>query len=59
MGACNTLSNLSNKVCVSNKSEDLNLGIFDMITGIYDKIWQNIYRLNLNVNLPVENETQI
>ena len=38
MGACNTLSNLSNKVCVSNKSEDLNLGIFDMITGIYDKI---------------------
>ena len=31
---CNTLNALSNKVCVSNKTEDLNLNFFNMITGI-------------------------
>ena len=31
---CNTLSDLSNKVCVPNKTEDLNLNVFNMITGI-------------------------
>ena len=30
----NTLNDLSSKVCVSNKTEDLNLNVFDMITGI-------------------------
>ena len=30
----NTLNDLSNKVCVPNKTEDLNLSIFNMITGI-------------------------
>ena len=34
MGSCNTLNDLSNKVCVPNKAEDLNLSVFDMITGI-------------------------
>ena len=29
--SCNTLNNLSNKVCVSNKTEDLNLSVFSMI----------------------------
>ena len=33
-GSCNTLSYLSNKVFVPNKTEDLNLSIFSMITGI-------------------------
>ena len=33
-GSCNTLDNLSNKVCVPNETEDLNLNIFNMITGI-------------------------
>ena len=33
-GSCNTLNDLSNKVCVSNKTEDLNLSVFNMITGI-------------------------
>ena len=33
-GSCNILSDLSNKVCVPNKTEDLNLSIFNMITGI-------------------------
>ena len=34
VGSCNTLNYLSNKVCVPNKTEDLNLGIFNMITGM-------------------------
>ena len=33
-GSCNTLDNLSNKVCVQNKTEDLNLHVFNMITVI-------------------------
>ena len=34
VGSCNTLNDLSNKVCVSNKIEDLNLIILSMITRI-------------------------
>ena len=34
VGSFNTLNDLSNKVCVPNKTEDLNLSIFNMITGI-------------------------
>ena len=34
IGRCNTLNNLSNKVCVPNKKEDLNTSVFNMITGI-------------------------
>ena len=33
-GSCNTLNVLSNKVCVPNETEDLNLSVFNMITGI-------------------------
>ena len=33
-GTCKTLNELSNKVCVPNKTEDLNLSMFNMITGI-------------------------
>ena len=29
---CNTLNDLANKVCVPNKTEDLNLSVFNMIT---------------------------
>ena len=32
VGSCNTLNDLSNKVCVSDKTEDLNLSVFNMIT---------------------------
>ena len=32
--SCNNLNELSNKVCVPNKTEDLNLSMFNMITGI-------------------------
>ena len=31
---CNTLNELSNKVCVPNETEDLNLSMFIIITGI-------------------------
>ena len=34
VGSCNTLNDLSNKVCVLNKIENLNLSVFNMITGI-------------------------
>ena len=32
--SCNTLNDLCNKVCVLNKTDDLNLSVFNMITGI-------------------------
>ena len=34
VGSCNALNDLSNKVCVPNKTEDLNLSVFNMIAGI-------------------------
>ena len=34
VGSCNTLNDLSNKVCVPNKTKDLNLSMFKIITGI-------------------------
>ena len=33
VGSCNTLNDLSNKICVPNKTEDLNLSILNMIIG--------------------------
>ena len=33
-GSCNTLDDLSYKVCVPKKTEDLNLSVFNMMTGI-------------------------
>ena len=34
VGSCNTLNNLSNKVCVPNKTEDFDPNMCNMITGI-------------------------
>ena len=34
VGSCNTLNDLSNKVCIPNKTEDLNLSVFNMIADI-------------------------
>ena len=31
VGSSNTLNDLSNKLCVLNKTEDLNLSVFNMI----------------------------
>ena len=33
-GSCNTLCDLSNRICVTNKTEDLNLSVFNMVAGI-------------------------
>ena len=33
ISSCNTLNDLSNKLCVPNKTEDLNIHAFNMITG--------------------------
>ena len=33
-GSCNNLKDLSNKLCITNKTEDLNIHVFNMITGI-------------------------
>ena len=40
VGSCNTLNNLSNKVLLSSKTEDLNLSVFNMITGINE--WKTL-----------------
>ena len=34
VGSCSTLNDLPNKVCIPNKTEDLNLSVFNVITGI-------------------------
>ena len=34
VGSCNTLNDLPSKVCIPNKTEDLNLSVFNIITGI-------------------------
>ena len=34
VGNCNTLNDLSNKACLPNETEDLNLSVFNMITSI-------------------------
>ena len=34
VGSCNTLNDLSNKVCVPSKTEDLNLSVFIMVSRI-------------------------
>ena len=34
VGSCNTLNDLSNKVCDPDKTDDLNLSVFNMITEI-------------------------
>ena len=34
LGSCTTLNGFSNKVCVPNKTEDLNLSVFNMIREI-------------------------
>ena len=34
VGSCNTVNDLSNDICLANKTEDLNQSVFNMITGI-------------------------
>ena len=60
VGSCNTINNLSNKVCVSNKTKDLNLSVFNMIIVINEsKASTSHDHVNVNVNLMEENVIQI
>ena len=58
VGSFNTLNDLSNKVYVPNKTEDLHLSVVNMITGIKDSktLTKHISceYANVNVNLMVE-----
>ena len=38
VGSCNTLNDLSNIVYVPNETEDLNLSVFNIITGINESV---------------------
>ena len=58
--SCNTLDDLSSKIYVPNKAEDLNLNVFNLITRMNEsKILTNIFHAIVNVNLKVQNEMQI
>ena len=51
-GNCNTLNDLSNKVCVPNKTEGLNLRVFNVITELNEsKILAKHISCKLNVDL--------
>ena len=60
VGSCNTLNDLSNKVCVPNKTEDLNLSMLSMIKEINEsKTLTRHNHANVNVDLMDENVIQI
>ena len=56
--SCNNPNDLSNKVCVSNETEDLNLNVFNIITEIKESrtLTKRLSR-KVNVNLMVDNLT--
>ena len=59
-GSCKTLDDISSGICVPNKTEDVNLSVFNIIARITNqKHFRNIYHANLNENLMVKNVTQI
>ena len=59
-GSCNAINDLSNKVCVPNNTEDLNLIMFNMITGIKEsKTLIKHISENVDVKLMEENLIQI
>ena len=52
VGSVNTLNNVSNKVYIENKKEDLNLSVLNMITSINDpKHYQSMCHANINAGL--------
>ena len=60
VGSCNTLNDLSNKDCVPNKTEDLNLSVFNMITRINEsKISTNDVSCECNFRFDEKNVIQI
>ena len=60
VGSFNTLNDLSNKVCVPHKTEDLNTHVLTWLQKKMNKKFkQNTYHANVNVNLVEENIIQI
>ena len=58
-GSCNTLDNPSSGRCVPNKTDDVNLSVFDMIIRINElKTLVNHIHANVNVSLIIENVSQ-
>ena len=56
----NTLREMSNKICVPSKTEDIDLSVFNLIIKkMNQKHCKNKYHANLNVNLIVKNVIQI
>ena len=59
-GRCNVLNDLSSNVCVPNKTDDLNLSVFNIVTGINEsKTLTNHVSVNLNVNVIEKSVIQI
>ena len=59
VGSCRTFGDLSNRVCVLNKTEDLSLNLFNIVTGINESQKYCKYKSSINVSLMVENITRI
>ena len=60
IGSCNTLIDLSNRVCVPDKTEYLNTHVFNMIPAKTEsKFKQKIYHANANVYLMEKNVIHI
>ena len=58
-GSYKTLTEISDRICVANKTENVNLNVFNLITRkMNQKHYQIIHRLNVNVNL-VEKEVKV
>ena len=60
-GSSNILDDLSDKTCVPNKTNDINLSVFNMITRLNESktLTKNIRHGNIKVNLMEENVIQI
>ena len=60
LGSFNTLNDVSNKVCVPNKTRYLNLTVLFMNTGMNEsKTLTKIYNVNVNIKLTEEIVIQV
>ena len=60
-GICNTTDDLSSRIYVLNKTDDVNLNAFDKITGTNESrtLTKKIFRVTVKVKLIAENVIQI
>ena len=54
VGSCNTFNNLSNKVCVPNKTEDLNISMFKQANLIEQNVIQISGGIMINVSVSIK-----